>query len=95
LPIGLERVRLAAEQDRKQRFTALLHHIYDVDRLRHAYFDIQRNAAAGIDGETWRHYGERLEDNLRDLPDGWREERTGQDRYDGFTSRKRTGGNGR
>ena len=25
--IGLERVRLAAEQDRKQRFTALLHHI--------------------------------------------------------------------
>jgi group II intron reverse transcriptase/maturase len=67
LPIGLERVRLAAEQDRKQRFTALLHHIYDVDRLRHAYFEIQRNAAAGIDGETWRHYGERLEDNLRDL----------------------------
>src|SRR6059036_3995296 len=67
LPIGLERVRLAAEQDRKQRFTALLHHIYDVDRLRRAYLEIQRDAAAGIDGETWRHYGERLEDNLRDL----------------------------
>src|SRR5215510_14922469 len=67
LPIGLERVRLAAEQDRKQRFTALLHHIYDVDRLRRAYHEIQRDAAAGIDGETWRHYGERLEDNLQDL----------------------------
>ena len=67
LPIGLERVRLAAEQDRKQRFTALLHHIYDVDRLRRAYSEIQKDAAAGIDGETWRHYGERLEENLRDL----------------------------
>ena len=67
LPIGLERVRLAAEQDRKQRFTALLHHIYDIDRLRRAYLEIQRDAAAGIDGETWQHYGERLEDNLRDL----------------------------
>jgi len=67
LPMGLERVRLAAEQDRKQRFTALLHHIYDIDRLRRAYQEIQRDAAAGIDGETWKHYGERLEDNLRDL----------------------------
>jgi group II intron reverse transcriptase/maturase len=67
LPIGLERVRLAAKQDRKQRFTALLHHIYEVDRLRRAYHETQKDAAAGIDGETWRHYGERLEDNLRDL----------------------------
>jgi len=67
LPIGLERVRLAAEQDRKQRFTALLHHIYEIDRLRRAYSEIQRDAAAGIDGETWRHYGEKLEENLRDL----------------------------
>jgi RNA-directed DNA polymerase len=67
LPMGLERVRLAAEQDRKQRFTALLHHIYDIDRLRRAYFEVQRDAAAGIDGETWQHYGERLEENLRDL----------------------------
>jgi group II intron reverse transcriptase/maturase len=67
LPIGLERVRIAAEQDRKQRFTALLHHIYNIDRLRHAYYEVQRDAAAGIDGETWKHYGERLEENLRDL----------------------------
>src|SRR5687767_7914859 len=67
LPKGLERVRLAAEQDRKQRFTALLHHIYNIDRLRRAYLETQKDAAAGIDGETWRHYGERLEENLRDL----------------------------
>jgi RNA-directed DNA polymerase len=67
LPIGLERVRLAAVQDRRQRFTALLHHIYDIDRLRRAYFEVQRDAAAGIDGETWKHYGKRLEENLQDL----------------------------
>ena len=31
---ALERVRQAARKDKKQRFTALLHHIYDVERLR-------------------------------------------------------------
>ena len=36
-PSALERVRLAAARDRRMRFTALLHHIYDVDRLRAAY----------------------------------------------------------
>jgi group II intron reverse transcriptase/maturase len=64
---ALERVRQAARKDNRQRFTALLHHVYDIDRLRAAYGEIERNAAAGIDGETWRHYGERLEDNLQDL----------------------------
>jgi transposase len=44
-----------------------LHHVYDVERLRAAYLAIQRDAAAGVDGETWRHYGEALEENLRDL----------------------------
>ena len=64
---GIERVRQAARRDRKQRFTALLHHVYDVDRLRAAYLALKRDAAAGVDGETWRHYGEALEANLRDL----------------------------
>jgi RNA-directed DNA polymerase len=64
---ALERVRQAAKKDRKQRFTALLHHVYDVERLRAAYLALKRDAAAGIDGETWRHYGENLEGNLQDL----------------------------
>ncbi|HWQ29324.1 MAG TPA: reverse transcriptase domain-containing protein [Dehalococcoidia bacterium] len=67
MPRALERVRQAAVRDRKQRFTALLHHVYDVERLRVAYFALKRDATAGIDGETWRHYGENLEQNLRDL----------------------------
>src|SRR5271165_1941081 len=66
-PSALERVRQAAKKDKKLRFTALLHHIYDIDRLRVAYFAMKRSAAAGVDGETWISYGERLEENLRDL----------------------------
>src|ERR1700723_4413337 len=63
----LERVRQAAKKDKKSRFTALLHHIYDPERLREAYFCLKKEAAPGVDGETWRHYGETLEDNLQDL----------------------------
>jgi RNA-directed DNA polymerase len=66
-PSALERVRLAAAQDRKMRFTTLLHHIYDLNTLQAAYRALKREAAAGVDGETWRHYGERLEENLRSL----------------------------
>lgn len=67
VPSALERIREAARRDKKQQFTALLHHVYEVERLRSAYLGIKRDAAAGIDGETWRHYGEGLESNLRDL----------------------------
>jgi group II intron reverse transcriptase/maturase len=67
VPSALERVRQAAVKDRKQRFTALLHHVYDVERLRAAYMALERDAAPGIDGETWRHYGQALETNLQDL----------------------------
>jgi RNA-directed DNA polymerase len=66
-PSALERVRQLASRDRHQRFTALLHHVYAVDQLRAAYLAVKRDAAAGIDGETWQHYGERLEANLQDL----------------------------
>ena len=66
---ALERVRQAARRDKRQRFTALLHHGYDVARLRAAYFGLKREAAAGIDGKTWRQYGEELERNLLDLSD--------------------------
>ena len=64
---ALERVRQAASKDRKTRFTALLHHIYNPDTLRAAYFALKREAAPGVDGETWRHYGQGLEVNLQEL----------------------------
>ena len=33
-PDGIGQVREAAKRDRTQRFTALMHHVYDVNRLR-------------------------------------------------------------
>jgi RNA-directed DNA polymerase len=68
-PSALERVRQAAGKDKKLRFTALLHHIYNLETLRMAYFSLKKEAAPGVDGETWRHYGEQLEMNLQDLSD--------------------------
>jgi len=64
---ALERVRQVAREDKRQRFTALLHHVYDIERLRAAFLAIKRDASAGVDGETWGHYRESLEDNLQDL----------------------------
>jgi group II intron reverse transcriptase/maturase len=66
-PHALERVRQAAAADKEKRFTALLHHVYDPNALRTAYLSLKRDAAPGADGETWEHYGEKLEANLRDL----------------------------
>ena len=66
-PSALERVRQAAGKDKKLRFTALLHHIYNLETLRMAYFRLKKEATPGVDGETWRHYGEELERNLQDL----------------------------
>jgi group II intron reverse transcriptase/maturase len=62
----LDRVRQVALKDTDARFTALLHHV-TLDRLRAAYRAIRPDAAPGVDGVTWRDYGEDLEANLRDL----------------------------
>ncbi len=66
---GLERIRQAASRDKKLRFTGLWHHVYEVNRLREAYYRLKRRAAPGVDGETWQHYGEALEGNLQGLSD--------------------------
>jgi group II intron reverse transcriptase/maturase len=66
-PSALERIRQAASKDKEMRFTALFHHIYAPEALRTAYLCLKRAAAPGVDGETWRHYGEALEDNLQNL----------------------------
>lgn len=65
---GLGGVREAARRDRKQKFTALLHHV-TVDLLRDSYSSLKRQAAPGVDGMTWQQYGEGLEERLRDLHD--------------------------
>jgi hypothetical protein len=65
-PSGLDRVREAARQDGKTRFTALLHHV-TVDLLRESYHSLKKRAAPGVDGVTWEDYGSNLEANVIDL----------------------------
>ena len=63
---GLDRIREAAAKDKNLRFTNLMHHI-TIDLLRASYYELKRNAAAGIDEVTWHEYGEQLESRLLDL----------------------------
>jgi group II intron reverse transcriptase/maturase len=63
---GLDRVREVAKGDKEVQFTALLHHI-DVESLRAAYLRCKPKAAAGVDGVTWKTYGQNLEANLQEL----------------------------
>jgi len=65
---ALERVRQAARLRKKERFTALLHHV-NVDLLRLAFRALKRDAAPGVDGVTWRDYEADLERKLVDLCD--------------------------
>jgi RNA-directed DNA polymerase len=63
---ALDRIRQVARQRKKERFTALFHHI-SVDLLRTAFFALKRDAAAGVDGLKWQDYEADLERNLEDL----------------------------
>jgi RNA-directed DNA polymerase len=60
---GLRGVREVAKARKQERFTALLHHI-TVDLLRDSFLALQRRAAPGVDGMTWREYETGLEDRL-------------------------------
>ena len=51
---ALDGIRQTARGRRGARFTGLLHHIYAVERLEAAYFALKRDAAAGVDGQTWQ-----------------------------------------
>ena len=63
---ALDRVRQAARQRKKEKFTALLHHL-SIDLLREAFLALKRDAAPGVDDLTWRTYAADLERNLTDL----------------------------
>ena len=57
------RIREAVTRNKKEKLTALLHHI-SIDALRWAFLNLRKDAAPGIDGLTWDNYEENLEDNL-------------------------------
>ena len=63
---ALDRVRKAARQRKKEKFTALFHHI-SVEILEVAFYALKRKAAPGVDGVTWQEYEADLERRLIDL----------------------------
>jgi group II intron reverse transcriptase/maturase len=66
VPSELEGVRQAARRNKGEKFTALFHHL-TVERLRQAYLDLNKKAAAGVDGVTWEQYQAKLEENFQGL----------------------------
>lgn len=63
---ALERVRKAARQRKKEKFTSLLHHL-DPAMLRTAFHALKRDAAPGVDGMTWEAYEKDLDRRTEDL----------------------------
>ena len=63
---GLLGVREAARKDRKLKFTSLLHHLTP-ELLQASFFELKRQAAPGVDGETWRDYARDFEQRIVDL----------------------------
>jgi RNA-directed DNA polymerase len=61
-----DRIREAITRNKKERLTALLHHV-DVDCLRWGFLSLKRRAAPGVDELTWDQYAESLEAKLADL----------------------------
>ena len=57
---ALDGIRQTAQGRRGAKFAGLLHHIYAVERLEKDYLAVKRDAAAGLEGQTWQSYGQDL-----------------------------------
>ncbi|MGH3281913.1 MAG: group II intron reverse transcriptase/maturase [Trebonia sp.] len=63
---ALGRIRQVAKERRKEKFTALLHHV-NIALLRIAFYALKRDAAPGVDGLAWRTYEADLDRRIEDL----------------------------
>src|SRR5262245_34389862 len=63
-----ERIRKVARERKKERFTALFHHI-STELLEEAFYELAQNAAPGVDRLTWKDYEADLERNIEALHD--------------------------
>jgi RNA-directed DNA polymerase len=63
---GLAGVRKVARERKREKFTALLHHL-TIDLLRDSFSTLKRHAAPGVDGVTWQTYEPGMEERLADL----------------------------
>jgi RNA-directed DNA polymerase len=79
---ALERIRIAARERKKERFTALFHHI-SIDLLEEAFYELKEDAAPGVDRLRWTDYEADLERKLEDL-----QERVQRGAYRALPSRR-------
>ena len=63
---ALERIRKVAKERKKEKFTALFHHI-SIELLEQSFFELKEDAAPGVDRLTWTDYEIDLERKLKDL----------------------------
>jgi RNA-directed DNA polymerase len=78
-----DRIRRAVNRNKKEKLTALLHHV-NVDVLRWAFLNLKKGAAPGVDDVRWAQYAEELEGNLVSL-----HERVHSGAYRALPSRRR------
>jgi len=63
---ALERIRKVARERKKEKFISLFHHI-SVDLLEDVFYELNVDAAPGVDRLMWTDYEADLERNLEDL----------------------------
>lgn len=66
MQVKLNQIAKRAKQDKRLKFTSLIHHVNEAN-LAECYQVLKRNKACGIDGETVEAYGINLEDRLNQL----------------------------
>ena len=66
MQVKLNQIARRAKQDKRLKFTSLIHHVNEVN-LAECYQELKANKACGIDGETVEAYGINLEERLSQL----------------------------
>jgi len=67
--ITLTKLALISQRARKEpkfQFTSLAH-LLNEEFLKECYYRLGRDRAGGIDGVSWKQYGENLDENINDL----------------------------
>lgn len=64
----IERIGQRAKEHRSERLTNLMSHM-TTTLMKQAYSRLRKDAASGIDGESWAAFGEHLDERLQDLED--------------------------
>jgi len=66
MPTKLALISERARKEPKFQFTSLAH-LLDERFLKECYYSLGRDRASGIDGVSWKEYGEQLDENLNSL----------------------------